>query len=69
MGNTYFENKCLHNYKYTRDAKGQDGLEVKSMLDTVLVKKDILRYEQGVRAVRGIGRDLSNHHVIMCKVT
>ena len=35
-----FEHKSLH--KYTRVAKGQDGVEVKSMIDLVLVKKDML---------------------------
>ena len=40
VGNTYFKHKNLH--KYTRVARSQDGVEVKSMLDLVLVKKDIL---------------------------
>ena len=39
--------------KYTRVARGQDGVENKSMIDLVLVKKDIQRYVQDVRAVRG----------------
>ena len=38
------------------------------MIDLVLVKRDILRYVQDVRAVRGIGQDLSDHHVVLCKV-
>ena len=33
VGNTYFEHKNLH--KYTRVARGQDGVEVKSMIDLV----------------------------------
>ena len=40
VGNTYFKHRSLH--KYTRVAKGQDGMEVKSMIDLVLVKKDML---------------------------
>ena len=40
-------------------ARGQDGVEIKSMIDVVLVKKDIVRYVQNVRAVRGMGRSLS----------
>ena len=32
--NTYFEHNSLH--KYTMVAKGQDGVEVKSMIDLVL---------------------------------
>ena len=35
----------------------------------VLVKKDMLRYVQDVRAVRGMERCLSNHHVVLYKVT
>ena len=38
MGNTYFEHNSLH--KYTRVAGCQDGVEVMSMVDLVLVKKD-----------------------------
>ena len=53
MGNTYFKHKSLH--KYTRVAKGQDGLEVKRMILLMLVKKDILSYVQDVRAVGGTG--------------
>ena len=42
VGNTYFEHKSL--YKYIRVARGQDRLEVKSMIDLVLDKKDMLGY-------------------------
>ena len=38
------------------------------MIDLVLVKKDMLRYVQDVRAVRGMGRGLSDHHVVLGKV-
>ena len=50
---TYFEHRSLH--KYTRVARGQDGLEIKSMVDLVLMKRDILRYVQDVKSVRGVG--------------
>ena len=40
LGNTYFKHRSL--YKYTRVARGQDRVEVKSMIDLVLVKKDML---------------------------
>ena len=33
VGNTYFKQRSLH--KYTRVAKGQDGVEIKSMTDLV----------------------------------
>ena len=67
MGNPYFRNRSL--YKYAGVVRGQDGVEVKRMLDLVLVKKYTLRYvQQDVRAVRGLGRGLSDHHVVLCKV-
>ena len=44
------------------------GVEIKSMIDLVLVKKDMLHYVQGVRVMRGMGRGLSEHHVVLCKV-
>ena len=64
--NTYLKHRSLH--KYTRVARGQEGMVVKSMKDLVLVKKDILRYVQDVRVVRGMDRGLSDHHVLLCKV-
>ena len=38
------------------------------MIDLLLVKRIILRYMQNVRVVRGMGRGLSNHHFVLCKV-
>ena len=64
--NTYFKHRSLH--KYTRVARGQDGVEIKRMIDLVLVKRDMLLYAQDVRVVRGVGRGLSDHHVVLCKV-
>ena len=49
---TYFKHMNLH--KYTSVARGQDAVEVWSMIDLVLVKRDRLGYVQGVRAVRGM---------------
>ena len=66
VDNIYFEHKSLH--KYTREARGRDGVEVKSLIDLVLVNKDMLHYVQDVRAVSGMGRSLSDHHVVLCKV-
>ena len=48
--------------------RGQDGVEVKNMKNLVLVKRDMLCYLQDVREVRGMGRGLSDHHVVPCKV-
>ena len=53
VGNTYFKHRSLH--KYTRVARGQDGVEIKSMINLVLEKRDMLHYVQDVRAVRGVG--------------
>ena len=55
-GYIYFKQRRLH--KYTRVARGQ-GL--------VLAKKDMLRYVQDVRAMRVMGRGLSEHHVVLYK--
>ena len=43
-------------------------MQVKSITDLVLVKKDMLRYVQDVRAVRGMGQGPLDHHVVLCKV-
>ena len=45
-------------HKYTRVARCQGGLGAKSMIDLVLVKKDMLRFVTDVKAVRGIGREI-----------
>ena len=37
------------------------------MIDLLVVKKDLLRYVQDVWAVRGMGRDLSDPYVVLCK--
>ena len=63
MDNTYFEHK--HLLKYNWVARDQDGGEVKRMIDLVLVKKDMPRYVQDVRAVREMGRSLSYHHIVV----
>ena len=55
-------------YKYTRVARGQDGVEVKSTIDLVLVKKDMLPFVQDIRAVKGMGRGILDHHVVLYKV-
>ena len=53
-------------HKYKRVARGQDGVEFKSMIDIMLVKRDILPYVHNVRPVRRMGRDLSDHHMLYC---
>ena len=53
VGSTYLKYKSMH--KYTRVARAQDGVEVKSIIYLALVKKDMLHFVQCVRAVRGMG--------------
>ena len=55
-------------HKYTSVARGRDGVNVKNIIDLVLVKKDMLPYVQDVSAVRGMGRGLSDDNVVLCKV-
>ena len=43
-------------------------MNVMRMIDLDLRKKDIPSYIQNVRAIREMGRDLSEGHVILCKV-
>ena len=38
------------------------------MIDLVLEKKDMLLYVQDVRVVRRMGRGLSDHFIVFCKV-
>ena len=54
--------------KYTRGTRAQDGVEVKSIVDLMLVKKAMLRYVQDVRRVRGMERGILDYHVLLCKV-
>ena len=37
FGNTYFKRRSLH--KYTGVTRGKDGVDIKSMIDLVLVKR------------------------------
>ena len=55
-------------HKYTRVARVQNGVEIKSIIVLGLVKRDMLRYVQDVRVVRAMGRGLSDYHVLLCKV-
>ena len=66
VSNTYFENNSLH--KNIRVARGQGRVEVMSAIHLVLVKKDMLRYVQDVRAVGEMGRGLSDHHFVLSKL-
>ena len=54
-------------HKYIRVAIVRYDVEIKSMIVLVLVKTNMLQYVQDVRA-RGMGRGLSDHPVVLCKV-
>src|SRR5678815_5964693 len=62
---TFFNHMSIH--KYTRVGVGRDGIEVKSMIDFVLVKK-MLKHVLDVKSVRGLGIGLSDHYVVLCKI-
>jgi hypothetical protein len=64
--NTFFDHKSVH--KYTRVGKDRDGAEVKSMIDVVLVKKEMLKYVMDVKSVRGLGMGISDHYIVLCKI-
>jgi hypothetical protein len=64
--NTFFDHKSVH--KYTRVGVDRNGNETKSLIDLVLVKKEMLKYVMDVRAVRGLGMGISDHHVVLCKI-
>ena len=66
MGNIYFKHRSMH--MYTRVAKGQGGMVIKSMRDLVPRKKDMMQYVQDVRVVRAMGHSLSDHYIVLCKV-
>ena len=67
VGNTYFKHRSLH--RYTGVTRDQDGVDPKSTIHLVLVKRDMLHYVQDVRVLKGMGRGLSDHHVSLCKVS
>ena len=52
----------------TRVARRHGGVEVKVTIDLALVKRDLLRHVQDVKAVRGKGRGLSDHLAVQWKV-
>ena len=64
-GSTYFEDKSLH--KYSRMTRGQNGVDVMSMIDPVLVKKDMMHYALDMRAVEEWD-EASQIFIVLCKV-
>ena len=62
---TYFKHRSLHTY--TRVARAREAVEIKRMIDLMLVKRDMLRYVQDVGAMREMRRGLPDHHDLLCK--
>ena len=48
VSNTFFEHKSVH--KYTRVEVDRNGTEVKSLIDLVLVNKEMLKYVMDVKS-------------------
>ena len=46
----------------------RNGNEVKSLIDMVLVKKEMLKFVMDVKAVRGLGMGISDHYIVLCKI-
>ena len=53
MVNIYFKEISLH--KYTSLARNQGGVKIMSIIDLMLITRDILQYVQDVKTVRRIG--------------
>ena len=83
VGNTYLMNRSLHKYtRVARGQDGADiksmicfKLKLRTVcnqkgghIDLALVKRDLLRHVQDVKAVRGKGRGLSDHLAVQWKV-
>ena len=54
---------CINTQKW----RGQNGMKVMNIINLALVKRDLLRHEPEMKAGRGMGQGLSDHHVL-CKV-
>ena len=66
VSNTFFAHKSIH--LYTRVKEKADGRVERSMIDFVLVKKEMLKYVMDVKVVRGLSMDISDHIVVLCKI-
>ena len=64
VGNIYFKNRSVH--KYTRGAGGRDDVEIKNMIDLVLVKRDMLAYAAIYAGCEGSERDGTRHLRPLC---
>ena len=65
IANTHFRHKAIHKYTW-RGKRG--GTECRSLIDLVLVKKDMLRDIVDVKALRGLNGGVSDHMIVLCKL-
>ena len=65
VGNTFFKHKDIH--KYTRVGQSRNG-EVRSMIDLVLFKRNMLKDVCDVKCIRGLSGGLSDHMIVLCKL-
>ena len=65
-GNNHFKHNNIN--KYRRMTRGQDGIELMSVIDLMLVKRGMLKHMQDVKTVRRIARNLSDQSVELYKV-
>jgi len=65
IANTFFKHKDIHKFTFVGRARG--GVN-KSMIDYVMVRKEMLRDVCDVLSVRGLGGGLSDHMIVLCKM-
>jgi len=65
IANTFFKHKDIHKFTYV--ARGRGGVN-RSMIDYMMVRKDMLRDVCDVRSIRGLGGGLSDHMIVLCKL-
>lgn len=65
VANTYFQHKNIH--KYTWSVRRGEN-ECKSLIDLVLVKKEMMRDILDVKAIRGLNGGISDHMIVLCKL-
>ena len=60
----------LRAYKNTNIlvARGKDGMKFKRIINLVLVNRNRLKYVYEMKTVRGLGRNISNHSILLIKV-
>ena len=63
VGGTYFKKKLIHKYTWRRD----NG-DTRSMIDHVVVDREVMRDIMDVTVVRGAGGGISDHYLVVTKL-